>query len=296
MRSPTPTPSRARAADLLRSIGSALSLVLSLACTPDPSAPVIREPTPTVELEPARPYWGTWIGPELRVSFAGPWVLIAPREIGPGAQPIELRATIEREQGEAFALRTSIAERYAADFVRPSDWTLLVEAGELALAMGDEPLAAYVASGEPLLLGPIMIDSLTIPEQIPAQDVLVCLERASQLCHALEAKGPRAAGCREAQWGVCVGHLDPGQPDPTIRAATAIAWTIHESHVAVRYAEGLHAAAPAELRAEAAALHTRALEHAAKQLERLREAGPLPSSDPHLPDLLTALQEAGLER
>jgi hypothetical protein len=63
--------------------------------------------------------------------------------------------------------------------------------------------------------------------------------------------------------------------------------------VLVRFAEGLLAAAPAELRTHAQALHARALEHAAKQLERLRENGPLPSSDPHLPDLLAALREAG---
>jgi hypothetical protein len=279
----------------VRSTGLALWLALALACTPDASSTVTREPAPIVDHGPARAYWGTWIGPELRVSFAGPWVLIAPRELGPGAQPIELRATIEREQGDAFALRTSIAERYAADFVRPSDWTLLVEAGELALAMGDEPLAAYLASDEPLLTGPVMLDALTIPEQLAPEQVLACLEHASELCRAIEAEGPHAAGCREAQWGVCVAHLDLGQPDPTIRAATAIAWSIHESHTLVRFAEGLRTAAPAELRVEAEALHTRALEHAARQLERLREDGPLPSSDPRLPDLLAALREAGLE-
>lgn len=283
----------------MRSLGLAVSLLhacsLLLACTPDASDTITREPAPIVEHGPARPYWGTWVGPALQVSFAGPWVLIAPREIGPGAQPIELRATIERQEGTAFALRTSIAERYAADFVRPSDWTLLVEAGELALAMGDEPLAPYLASDEPLLIGPVMLEAIAIPEDIAGEHVLACLERASELCRELEAEGPRAAGCREAQWGVCVAHLDPGQPDPTVRAATAIARTIHERHVAVRFAEGLLAAAPAELRAEATALHTRALERAAEQLERLREDGPLPSSDPHLPDLLAALREAGRE-
>lgn len=274
-------------------IGLGLGLGLALACTADRHEAVTREPAPAVDHGPARDYWGTWIGPELRVSFAGPWVLIAPRELGPGAQPIELRAAIERQQGTAFALRTSIAERYAADFVRPSDWTLLVENGELALAMGDEPLAPYLASDEPLLVGPVMLDTITIPDDIAPQYVLACLERASELCRAIEAEGPHAVGCREAQWGVCVAHLDPGQPDPTVRAATAIARAIHESHTLVRFAEGLLAAAPAELRSHAKALHARALEHAAEQLERLREDGPLPSSDPHLPDLLAALHEAG---
>lgn len=278
----------------MRTIEAVLTLALALACQREPSAPVTRPPPPIVDHQPA-PYWGSWIGPDLRLSFAGPWVLISPREIGPGAQPIELRVVVERQQGDAFALRTSIAERYAADFVRPSDWTLLVEAGELALAMGDEPLAAYQASDEPLLLGPAMIDTMTIPDEIAGADVLACLERASELCRMLEAEGPRALGCRESQWGVCVAHLDPGQPDPTIRAATAIAQTIAESHAAVRFCEGLLAAAPVELRDAALALHTRALEHAAEQLERLRAAGPLPSSDPHLPDLLAALREAGLE-
>jgi hypothetical protein len=272
----------------------AIPLTLALACTPDASTKVVREPAPIVDHGTARPYWGTWIGPELRVSFAGPWVLIAPRELGPGAQPIELRASIERQEGDAFALRTSVAERYAADFVRPSDWTLLVELDALALAMGDEPLAPYLASDEPLLVGPAMLDSLAIPDEIAPQDVLACLERASEVCRALEAAGPLAAGCREAQWGVCVVHLDPGQPDPTIRAATAIARTIHENHVAVHFCESLHASAPAELQADAGALHTRALERAAEQLARLRKDGPLPS-DPSLPDLLAALRQAGLE-
>jgi hypothetical protein len=277
-------------------------LALALACKPgasiprepDQQEPVQREPLPLVDHGTARPYWGTWIGPELRVSFAGPWVLIAPRELGPGAQPIELRATVEREEGDAFALWTSVAERYAADFVRPSDWTLLVETDALALAMGDEPLAPYLASDEPLLVGPALLETIPIPKDIAPQDVLACLERASEVCRALEAEGPLAAGCREAQWGVCVAHLDPGQPDPTIRAATAIARTIHESYIAVRFGEGLHANAPAELQAEAAALHTRALERAAEQLARLREDGPLPS-DPSLPDLLAALRQVGLE-
>ena len=150
-------------------------------------------------------------------------------------------------------------------------------------------------NAEPLLVGPTMIDAIAIPDEIPPQRVLACVEVASRICRALEAEGPFAMGCREAQWGVCMAHGDHGQPDPTIRAAIAIARTIHENYVAVRFCEGLRAAAPAELRAEAAALHTRALERAAEQLARLREDGPLPGSDPYLPDLLAALREAKLE-
>ncbi|MFO7566169.1 MAG: hypothetical protein R6X02_26220 [Enhygromyxa sp.] len=271
-----------------------LALGLALGCRPEPSPPAPREPPPEVDHGIARPYWGVWTGPELQLSFAGPWVLIAPREGGPGAQPIELRAEIERQEGDAFALRTSVAGRYAADFVRPSDWTLLVEDGELALAMGDEPLAAYLASDEPLLTGPELLERVAIPDEIAGVDLLACLERASEICRALEAEGPRAAGCREAQWAVCVAHLDRGVTDPTLRAANASARAIHESHVALRFAEGLLAAAPPQLRAEAAALHRRALERAAEQITRLREDGPLPD-DPDLPDLLAALREAGLE-
>ncbi|HLT35146.1 MAG TPA: hypothetical protein VK034_02650, partial [Enhygromyxa sp.] len=276
-----------------------LVLALALGCRPEPSPTATREPSPSREPPPlvdhgsARPYWGVWTGPELQLSFAGPWVLIAPREGGPGAQPIELRATVERQQGDAFALRTSVAGRYAADFVRPSDWTLLVEAGELALAMGDEPLAAYLAIDQPLLIGPALLDAVAIPDAIAGEDVLACLERASEICRALEAEGPRAVGCREAQWAVCVAHLERGHADPTVRAANAAARTIHESHAAIRYCEGLQAAAPAELQAEARALHGRALARAAEQLARLRDDGPLPD-DPHLPTLLAALREAGL--
>jgi hypothetical protein len=292
----TRAPSRARAVDPVRRLSSTLALALALAlgCKPEASPPAPREPPPIVDYGSARPYWGVWTGPELQLSFAGPWVLIAPREGGPGAQPIELRAAVERQEGDAFALRTSVAERYAADFVRPSDWTLLVEAGELALAMGDEPLEPYLASDEPLLAGPVLLDTLAIPDEIASVDVLACLEHASQLCRALEAEGPRAAGCREAQWGVCVAHLDRGLADPTERAANAVARAIHESQVALRYCEGLLHAAPAELRPEATALHRRALERAAEQLARLRADGPLPS-DPHLPELLAALRDAGLE-
>lgn len=289
--SPIPAPTRARAVEL-RSLVALL--VLLFGCRPTASPPAPREPPPIVDHGPARPYWGVWTGPELQLGFAGPWVLIAPREDGPGAQPIELRADIERQEGDAFSLQTSIAGRYAADFVRPSDWTLLVEAEQLALAMGDEPLAAYVASAEPLLVGPALLDTIAIPDEIAGLDVLACLERASQICRALEAEGPRAAGCREAQWAVCVAHLDRGVADPTVRAALATARAIRESQVALQFCEGLRAAAPAPLRAEAVALHGRALEHAAEQLARLRADGPLPD-DPHLPALLAALREAGLE-
>jgi hypothetical protein len=288
--SPTPRLPRARAAELLPA--------LLLACQPAASTPPNhdhadeREPPAIVDHGPPQPYWGSWIGPELRLSFVGPWVLIAPREAGPGQRPIELRAAVVRREGDAFALQTSVAERYAADFVRPSDWTMLVEAGELALAMGDEPLETYVASDDPLLIGPIMLDSIDIPETIAAEDTLACLEVASVKCRELEADGPWAAGCREAQWGVCVAHLDRGQADPTLRAANASARAIHASSVALRFAEATLAAAPPALRSEAAALHARALDHGTEVIEALRRDGPLPA-DPHLPELLAALRAGG---
>lgn len=303
MPSPTPAPTRARAVDPVRWIQSlaALALALALACKPEPSPETVEPRDPPavdhvarsdhLDHGAARPYWGTWIGPTLRLGFVGPWVLIAPAEAGPGAQPIELRATIERQEGDAFALRTSVAERYAADFVRPSDWTLLVEAGELALAMGDEPLTTYAHDPAPLLVGPELLDEIAIPDSIAGEDVLACLETASEVCRALEADGPLAAGCREAQWAVCVAHGDRGQADPTVRSAIATAETIHQNHVAVRFAAGLHAAAPAD--PQAAAFHRRALARAEQQLAQLRADGPLPSDDPHLPALLAALREAG---
>lgn len=280
-------------------------LVAALGCKPDPSAgPEAhagfevseREPPPVVDHGLRRPYWGTWIGPKLRLSFAGPWVLIVPHaDIEPGAQPIELRASVERQAGDAFALRTTLVERYAAEFVRPSDWTMLVEAGGLAIAMGDEPLTTYVESDQAILIGPAMLDTIAIPETIAGEQLLACLEFASVACRELEADGPLAAGCRESQWAVCVAHLDRGQADPTVRAAIATARSIHADQIALRFAEGLLAAAPEPLRAEAEALHQRALTLAAKQLAQLRKRGPLPSNDPHLPDLLAALRAAGLE-
>jgi len=271
---------------------------LVLACHAGPStAPSTspREPA-AVDHRPARPYWGTWIGPQLRLSFAGPWVLIVPHDAGPQAQPIELRVSVERQEGGAFALRTSVAQRYAADFVRPSDWTLLVEHGALAIAMGDEPLTAYVASDERLLVGPELLETLAIPPDIAGEALLECLEFASLACRELEAEGPRAAGCREAQWGVCVAHRGGDQADPTLRAASLTARAIAAHDLALRFAEGLLAAAREgpEL-AAAQALHRRALERAATLIGQLKRDGPLPSSDPSLDDLLAALRDAGLD-
>jgi len=281
----------------LRSSTLALALLL-IACerrasTVDPPEPN-PEPPPTVDHGPAPAYAGTWIGPQLRVSFAGPWVLIAPRELGPSAQPIELRVAVERHEGDAFALQTSVGDRYAGDFVRPSDWTLLIEAGAIGLAMGDEPLERYVAHDPPILLGPALIDEILASpdprgdQPIASVDMFECLHDASETCRALEADGPLIAGCREAQWAVCVAHLDPSEADPTVRAATATARLIHEHAVAVRFADGLVASTEPN-HAAAEAVRERALQRADAALARLRVDGPLPREDPHLPGLLARL-------
>jgi hypothetical protein len=275
--------------------GLALAIALGIAgCRADPSAgpseaPVLEavevDPPPPVDHEPPA-YAGVWIGPELQLMFAGPWVLIGPREPGPGAQPIELRASVERREGDAYALRTSVADRYAGDFVRPSDWTLLVEAEALALAMGDEPLTAYEpAPDTPMLIGPVMLGELAIPETIAPELLLACVEFASQRCRALEAEGPRALGCREALWATCVAHDTHTVADPTLRAAITTARSIHAELITLRFCAGLLAAAPDAIRPAAAALHQRARDHAQTELAQLRAAGPLPSDDPHLREL-----------
>jgi hypothetical protein len=262
---------------------------------PPSEAPTVELPPPS-ELPPPPPvdhgpppaYAGTWIGPQLQLTFAGPWVLLGPRVAGPGSQPIELRVTVERREGEAYALRTSVAEQLTGDFVRPSDWTLLVEADGLALAMGDEPLTTYAPALDddaPALIGPAMLAEIAIPEDIGPELLLACIEVASQRCRALEAEGPRALGCREALWATCVAHDTHTVADPTVRAAIATARTIDAERITLRFCAGLLAAAPRSSRAAAEALDQRARDHARATLEQLRAAGPLPSDDPHLREL-----------
>lgn len=252
---------------------------------------------PAVDHGAPMPYAGTWIGPALTLSFAGPWVLVWPTNAGPGQAPIELRAGIERREGDAFALRTSVAGLLPADFLRPTDWTMLVEDGQLAIAMGDEPLAAYVRDldAAPPLLGPAMLDELELPEQVLMADAVACLEQASSRCAQLEADGPLAAGCRELAWAGCVADRapapGPNMADPTARAAWARARQINELALTLRFADGLEQAAGPSQRQAARALHIRALERAAAQLDELTQDGPL-ADHPELPSLLAALQAA----
>jgi hypothetical protein len=91
-----------------------------------------------------------------------------------------------------------------------------------------------------------------------------------------------------------VAHLERDQADPTVRAAILAARTIHADLIAVRFTTGVRVAAPADSQTDADALHRRALERASRDLVQLRAAGPLPSDDPHLPELRAALVLAGL--
>ena len=253
-----------------------------------------------VELVPPLPvdhgqapaYAGEWIGAELRLTFAGPWVLVGPVAAGPGAQPIELRVTVERREGDAYALRTSVADHYAGDFVRPSDWTLLIEDGAIAVAMGDEPLTSYVRAATDVapLLGPAMLAELPIPDTIAAEQVLACVELASQRCRALEAEGPHALGCREAVWATCVAYDPRGAADPTVRAAIDTARRVDVERVVVRFALAVHAATPDDPAAHAVV--ERARTQAREALTKLRADGPLPSDDPHLAALEWMLDQA----
>lgn len=275
--------------------GTALLLLgLVMGCRPsDTATPDPGPALPIVERDAsqARPFAGTWVGPELTLSFIGPWVLIRP-SADPGQAPIELRVTILRAAGAAFALETNLAGVLPADFLRAPDWTLLIEDGQLALTMGDEPLTAYVAQGDAsmILHGPSMLDELELPTELVMADAIACLELAGDLCTELEADGPIAAGCRELQWATCVAQLGPPPVDPVARAAWTTARRIHMHTLTLRFCAALLQAAREHERAAAAALHARAQASAAAMLDALRRDGPLPESDPHLAELLTRLR------
>jgi hypothetical protein len=271
-------------------------LSLTLACRPGASTNEPGPVLPIVERDGqlgAPAFAGTWVGPEFTLSFIGAWVLIRPSH-GPPQAPIELRATIERAAGDAYALQTSLAGVLEADFLRAPDWTLLIEDGQLAIAMGDEPLTAYVAQSQPdagmILHGPTMLDELEMPPELVMADAMACLELAGDLCATLESDGPIAAGCRELQWANCVASLGPPPVDPVARAAWTSARSIHQHTLTLRFCAALLAAAREHERAAAQALHARARASAEQMLATLRRDGPLPESDPHLAELLALLR------
>lgn len=265
-----------------------LTLVASAACRPrGPSGPSEAElPAPAIAHGPASAYAGTWVGPALRLSFVGPWVLVRPTD-DPAAAPIEMRVVIEREQGDAFALRTTLAAVFPADFLRPSDWTMLVEDGQLALAMGDEPLTPYTAAGTDgsdrtgaapaPLLGPTMISPDDLPEQLVRANVLTCLEHAADACASLEAGGPLLAGCRELHWGDCIVELGPPPADPTARAAAAAARELRRHARALAFTRAIRRAYPE--REAAAAAYARAVDAARRELAALEADDAVPESE-----------------
>jgi hypothetical protein len=252
---------------------------------PGPALPIVER-----EAIHTPPFAGTWVGPEFTLRFIGPWVLVRPSG-DPQRDPIELRATILRAAGDAFALETNLAGALPADFLRAPDWTLLIEDGQLALTMGDEPLTAYVAQPDAsmILHGPVMLDELELPTELVMADAIACLEHAGDLCGELEADGPIAAGCRELQWATCVAQLGPAPVDPVERAAWTSARRIHMHTLTLRFCAALLAAARDHERAAAQALHARARASAEQMLDSLRRDGPLPESDPHLAELLARL-------
>ncbi len=273
-------------------MGNARVLVLALlalGCRPaevDSTPPERAHAIAPVEHEQL-PFVGSFVGPTLRLEFGGAWVLVEPAEPAPGQAPIELRVEVVRREGDAFALRTSIAGAMPADFLRPPDWTLLVEDGALALAMGDEPLESYVRDpGRPsALIGPVLVEPL--PDALPFEHAIACLELASMRCAALEQDGPRGLGCREALWSACVAH--PAEPSATSNAATML---VHVELQALRWAEAVQAAAPLDQRELADALHRRALVDALGLIRGLSERDELDSRDEHVQGLLTRLRWA----
>lgn len=272
-------------------LGLALGCRPSGTASPEPGPAAPPGPAlPIVERDPSPPFAGTWVGPELTLSFIGPWVLIRPSG-DPRQAPIELRATILRAAGDAYALETSLAGVLPADFLRAPDWTMLIEDGQLALTMGDEPLTAYVAQPDAsmILHGPAMQDELELPTELVMADAIACLELAGDRCAELEADGPIAAGCRELQWATCVAQLGPPPVDPVERAAQTSARRIHMHTLTLRFSAALLDAAHEHEHAAANALHARARANAQQMLDALRRDGPLPESDPHLAELLTRL-------
>lgn len=268
-------------------------LCLALGCRPSGTqSPEPGPPLPIVERDPIHMprFVGTWVGPEFTLSFIGPWVLVRPSG-DPTQAPIELRVTIERAAGDAFALETGLAGVLPADFLRAPDWTLLIEDGQLALTMGDEPLTAYVAQPDAsmILHGPVMLDELELPSELVMADAIACLEVAGDLCTELEVDGPVAAGCRELQWATCVSQLGPPPVDPVARAAWISARRIHMHTLTLRFCNALLAGAQEPERDAANALLARARASAEQMLDALRGDGPLPESDPHLAELLRLL-------
>jgi hypothetical protein len=250
----------------------ALVLVLALAaCRPAPhetSAPTPPRPSPiAIDHGPPLPFAGTWEGPLLRVEFGGRWVLVEPRERVPGQAPIELRVEIERREGEAaFALRVAIAGAMPADFLRPADWTLLVEPAGLALAMGDEPLESYVRVDAPApLVGPLLVEPSSLPRTLPIEPAIACLELAGTQSAAYELEGPRALGLREALWAACVEHVEGLVP----AAAPARArLQLDMMLAALQYSSSVLAASSSrpDRRDASEALHARVLAHARELL------------------------------
>lgn len=241
-----------------------LGLTLALAgCRREASeAPATQhegEAPRAIEHGPAMPYAGTWVGPALRLEFGGRWVLVEPAERAPGQAPIELRVAIERREGEAaFALLVAIAGAMPADFLRPGDWTLLVEPGALALAMGDEPLESYVrVDAPPALIGPALVEPSELPETLAFEVGIACLELAGTLADAYEREGPRALGLREALWAECIARpqgLDP-RAEPAERAPMRLAMQL----AALRWSSAVVAAASDQQRAASEALHARVI-------------------------------------
>jgi hypothetical protein len=273
-------------------------LGVTLGCRPAASTHAESgPPLPIVERDGsvgAPPFAGTWVGPELTLSFIGAWVLVRP-SAEPDEVPIELRVTVERAAGDAYALETSLAGVLPADVHRPPDWTLLIEDGQLALAMGDEPLTAYVAQPDAsmILHGPVMIDEfgeLELPKELVMADAIACLEVAGDRCAALESDGPIAAGCRELQWATCVSSLGPIPVDPVARAAWTAAQQIREHTLTLRFCAALLDTTHERERPAAQALQARARTSAEQTLASLRRDGPLPESDPHLAELLALLR------
>lgn len=296
-RFPTQTPDPAAVEKPVARCTACVLLCLALGCRPDgTSSPEVNPVLPDLpildrdELH-TPPFVGTWVGPEFTLSFIGAWVLIRPTG-DPQQAPIELRATIERTAGDAFALETNLAGVLPADFLRAPDWTLLIEDGQLALTMGDEPLTEYVAQPDAsmILHGPSMLDELELPTELVMADAIACLELAGDLCRDLEADGPLAAGCRELQWATCVSQLGPAPVDPVARAAWTSTRRIHMHTLTLRFGAALLAAAHEHERAAAEALLARARASAEQMLDSLRRDGPLPESDPHLAELLARLQ------
>ena len=292
-----------------RALALSLALLACLGChrdegtSADPEARALVPAPLPVDHGPAPAYAGTWVGPALTLTFVGPWVIVRPTGAGPEQAPIELRVEVERAQGDAYALRTSLGARLPADFLRPPDWTMLVEEGQLAIAMGDEPLTAYLPEPEASapLLGPAMLEAFEpgappadaasaaqASEEAPLADALACLELAGAVCAELEDAGPLAAGCRELHWVACMDALGPSPVDPVARAARAASQKLAFASVGLRFADSLRHAAPAPRRALATALYARALERAQGVLDELAEDGPLPEL-PELPGLLAAL-------